>query len=220
MRATAVSAFVLSVCALAATPAIADTTAYASDNGGGPATPNSIVLPPIPVTASVGSVCTVISGGSPPAGGDFGATVALGDITDGNGHLTSAIRSASDAFAAAGQAASFQVNCNGSANAVSIKATPLSTGSAAPASGYVTSVNYTADAVYAVTGGPGTVTQSTTSDGAVHNATFAAGVKLANTAGDIVIKAHDFTTAAPASDILVASSAYAATITVTIGPGT
>lgn len=218
MRATALSVLVLSVCALAASPAFADTTAYATDNGGGPAGPNSIPLA-IPVTASVGPVCTVISGGSPPSG-DFGSTVNLGDITDGNGRLTSAIQSSSDAFAAAGQAAIFQVNCNGSANAVTIKATPLSTGSAPPASGYVTSVNYTADAVYAVTGGSGTVTQSTISDSTTHSTIFAAGVKLANTAGDIVIKAHNFTTASPTSDILVASSAYAATITVTIGPGT
>jgi hypothetical protein len=218
MRETALSALVLSVCALSATPVFADTTAYASDNGGGPASPNNIPLS-IPVTASVGSTCTVITGGSPPAGGDFGSTVALGDITDGTGRLTSAIKSASDAFAAAGQAASFQVNCNGTANAISIKATPLATGSAPPASGYATTVNYTADAVYTVTGGPGTVTQSTTSDGGTHSANLGAGVSLANTAGDIVIKAHNFTTLNPTTDVLVASSAYAATITVTIGPG-
>ncbi|MFI4933448.1 MAG: hypothetical protein ACHP7N_02410 [Caulobacterales bacterium] len=224
MRATAIiTAIVLGALTLAPCHAFATAlrTAYAKDNGGGPTSPNDIVVQ-VQVTASIGSVCSVVVAGNPPAGADFGATVALGNsgvIANASGHLLPALTASTSAAAAVNQ--SFEVTCNGTANVVSLKATPLATVPvvAAP-TGYANTVNYTAEVDYAVVGGASPFTLSSTSDSALHTGTFPSGVTLANTANDITVKAYDFTTGANvATDILVASPSYAATITVTIGAG-
>src|SRR5215469_10632297 len=110
MRATALVT-IMALLALSMAPLIARAqampgTAYAADNGGGPAGPNEIALS-IPVTAHVGSVCSVVAGGSPAAGGDFGASVALGDLADANGHLLSTLNASTSGGASVTQ--TFQI---------------------------------------------------------------------------------------------------------------
>lgn len=191
-------------------------TAYAADNGGGPAGPNNIALN-IPVTAHVGSVCSVVSGGSPTSG-DFGATVQLGDLADQNGHLVSALNASTSAQASVVE--QFQVNCTGANDAISISATPVAIAPAvSPAPGHASSVNYTAEVDFATTGNANSVTLSHQADGTQALGALGAGVSLANTANDVTIKAYNFRTANPATDVMVASPNYTGAITVTISAG-
>jgi len=219
MRATAlISTVAMGVLALAPSRAAnictAPCVAYAADNGGGPAGPNFAQMD-LPVTAHVGSLCSVVFSGNPPGGADFGDTVDLGDIADANGHLLSSLNTSSASSAVIDE--SFQVNCSGVANAFTLTATPLATSVAAPA-GYANTVNYTAEVDFLTTGAG--VSFAHASDSVTQDQNFAAGVGLANTANDVRIKAYNFNTAHTSSDILVASPQYQGIITVTISAGT
>lgn len=169
----------------------------------------------INITGHVPAQCSVITAGTPPSG-DFGNSVNLGNLADANGHLLSALAGSTNSLGTQ----SFQVSCTGAGNQITLKATPLATNPvvAAPA-GYANTINYTAEADYSVVGGTSPVVQSHTSDSSTSTTSFDSGVRLANTAGNIVIKAYSFNTSNTATDILVASTNYAATITVTIDPG-
>jgi len=221
MRATAVISGVL-LAAVALAPLVAQAqavpgTAYAADNGGGPAGPNEITLS-IPVTARVGSVCSVVTGGGPTGGADFGATVALGDLADANGHLLSSLNASTSGGASVTQA--FQINCSGANDAISISATPLAvTPAPAPAPGHASSVSYTAEVDFVTTGAASSVSLSHPADGTTGAGALGAGVSLANTANDVTIKAYNFRTANPATDVLVASPSYTGQITITISAG-
>ena len=191
-------------------------TAYAADNGGGPAGPNDIALS-IPVTAYVGSVCSVVTGGG-AGGADFGATAQLGDLADQNGHLVSALNSSTSA--AASVVRQFQVDCTGANGAISISATPVAIAPAmSPAPGHASSVDYTAEVDFATTGNASSVTLAHEADGTQALGALGAGVSLANSANDVTIKAYNFRTANTATDILVASPNYTGVITVTISAG-
>lgn len=220
MRATAlVTTMMLGALALAPLVARAQAmpgTAYAADNGGGPAGPNDIALS-IPVTAHVGSLCSVISGGG-AGSGDFGATVQLGDLADQDGHLVSALNTSTSAAASVVQ--QFEVDCTGANDAISIAATPVAIAPAvSPAPGHASSVDYTAEVDFATIGAASSVSLSHEADGTQALGALGSGVSLANTANDVTIKAFNFRTANPATDILVASPNYTGVITVTISAG-
>lgn len=220
MRATAlVTTMILGALSLAPLAARAQAmpgTAYAADNGGGPAGPNDIALG-IPVTAHVGSLCSVVTGGG-VGGADFGSTVQLGDLADQDGHLVSALNTSTNASASVVQ--QFEVKCTGANDAISITATPVAIAPAvSPAPGHAASVDYTAEVDFATTGAAASVSLSHEADGSKALGALGAGVSLANTANDVTIKAYNFRTANPATDILVASPTYTGVITVTISAG-
>jgi hypothetical protein len=220
MRATAlVTAMMLGALTLAPLIARAQAmpgTAYAADNGGGPAGPNDIALS-IPVTAHVGSVCSVVTGGG-VGGADFGATVQLGDLADQNGHQVGALSASTSA--AASVVRQFQVDCTGANDAISITATPVAIAPAPPpAPGRASSVDYTAEVDFTTTGAANSVAMSHEADGTLALGSLGSGVSLANTANDVTIKAYNFRTANTATDVLVASPSYVGVITVTISAG-
>jgi len=220
MRATALVT-IMALLALSLAPLIARAqampgTAYAADNGGGPAGPNDIALS-IPVTAHVGSVCSVVTGGG-AGGADFGSTVQLGDLADQNGHLVSALNASTSAAASVIQ--QFQVDCTGSNDAISITATPVAIAPAVSAApGRASSVDYTAEVDFATTGNANSVTLSHEADGTLALGSLGSGVSLANAANDVTIKAYNFRTANTATDVLVASPSYTGVITITISAG-
>ena len=225
MRPRAVVALLfVSAWALAPTAALAQAanTAYASDNPGGPASPNSIDVK-VDVTAQVGTVCSVISGGTAGGAGTFGDSVNLdnvgaagGKIVNANGTVRTDLNTSTSAAASVAQ--TYQINCTGTNDAITLKATPLATAIAAP-TGYANTVNYTAEADFAVTGGTSPVKLTDSSDSTTHNGLLGSGVKLANAAGDILIKAYAFNTSPNPGNVLVAG-AYQGVITVTITAGT
>jgi hypothetical protein len=216
MRATAA---ILLIClgAISSLPSAAQAlaTAYAADNPGGPTGPNSIGVP-VPVTAQVGTLCQVIAGGQHSGAGVFGDDVDLGVIADANGHLLSNLSSSN-----ASVRLTYQINCSGANNAVTLKATPLINGTGGAPANYAATVNYTAEADFAVVGGgasPFKLTQPSTST--TNSGNFGSGVSLANSDQDVTIKAYGFATPTNTTNDILVSGAYQGVITVTIAVGT
>jgi hypothetical protein len=165
------------------------------------------------VTANVPAKCGVVTGGSNiPAGATFGGTVNLGDITDANGHLTTPFTGATDELGGL----TFQINCTGGGNTATLGATALAiTAPPAAATGYKSSVSYTAEADFTTTGTAVSITRS--ADGTTSPASTA--FRLANQASNVAIKAYSFTTGANVATDILDAGAYTSNITVIITPG-
>jgi len=175
----------------------------------------------VDLIGNVPDQCSVISsttsGGAVPGGASFGDTVNLGTIAGANGELGGSI---SGSTADQLPTETFQINCTGANNQVTLVATPLATTGATPPAGYANSVNYTAEADFAVVGGganPAVLSQSSTI-ATPASANLGAGVRLANSgSNNVTIKAYGFNTTNPTA-ILVAGT-YNGQITVTISAG-
>ncbi|MFI4933449.1 MAG: hypothetical protein ACHP7N_02415 [Caulobacterales bacterium] len=172
------------------------------------------------ITGTVPAQCGVVTGG-PVGGSTFGSTVSLnvgGTIADANGHLLPALNTSTTNAASVTQ--SFQVNCTGAGNHVTLAATPLAIASPPTAqTGYVSTVSYTAEADFAVTSGAPNPVKLTQASGGSTSGDFASGVRLANAANNITIKAFTFNTAGGFANDILDAGAYAGAITVTVGPG-
>jgi hypothetical protein len=165
------------------------------------------------VTANVPAKCGVVTGGSNiPLGATFGGTVNLGDITDANGHLTTPYTSTSDSLGGL----TFQINCTGGGNTATLGATALAIAAPpAAATGYQSSVSFTAEADLTTTGAPIAITR--TADGTTSPSSAA--FRLANQASNVAIKAYSFTTGANVATDILDAGAYTSNITVIITPG-
>ena len=170
----------------------------------------------VDITGSVAAKCTVITAGTNPEGQDFGSTIALGELAGTGGTLKIAL-SGTTSGSPAGGVQNFRVNCTGAGNAITLKADPIVAATSAP-SGYANTVNFTAEADYAVVGGSSPVVQSHTSDSTTNSASFPAGVRLANASNNVQIQVYALATP-NAGDILVADPSYLGHVTVTISPG-
>jgi len=215
-----------SLCGLAPASALALTpapnTAYASDNpaASGLTTPPTMAVP-IAVTAHVGTMCQVISGGAGAGAGAFGDTVLLdagapGSIVNPDGRIRTDLNASTAASASVTQ--SYQINCTGTNNQISLQATPLVTGTGSAPTGYSATVNYTAEVDFSVVGGTSPVKLSHNSDSSLNTGNLGTGVSLANNANDIVIKAYGFDAATHGA--VLTAGAYSGAITVIIKAGT
>jgi len=171
----------------------------------------------IVLNGNVPAQCSVVNAGAPPAG-DFGDTINLGVLSDANGHLKSGLTGGSNQIGTE----TFEVNCTGANNTVTLLASPLATSAPAPA-GYANTINYTAESDFAVAGGsppassPVKLIQASTVATPLSQG-LGPGVRLANPGNNITISAYSFNTANTLTDVLVAG-AYSGTITVTIDAG-
>lgn len=170
----------------------------------------------VDITGSVAAKCTVVTAGTNPEGKDFGSTIALGELAGTDGTLKTALFGTTSGSPAGG-IQNFRVNCTGAGNAISLKADPIVAATSAP-SGYANTVNFTAEADYAVVGESSPVVQSHTSDSTTTSASFPAGVRLANASNNVQIQVYALATP-NAGDILVADPSYLGHVTVTISPG-
>lgn len=163
----------------------------------------------INITGEVGNKCFVLPG----AGSTFGGTVAMGELSKGDGTLKdSAVLSAT--FASVGtiaNALSAQVLCTTAAPSVTVTAEPLKS-AVTPDAGYTNTVDYTADVKFTLV--------STTQD-VSDSSTVAAGTaatlsgRLNGTGTNVSVATSNWT----ASGVLVAATDYTGKITVVIAPG-
>jgi hypothetical protein len=168
----------------------------------------------VDVTGNVTAACYVGTPSTTQAS-SFSDTMALGEIDNtANGTLLSTLASATPVAAAI---KTFTVTCNGSDATVTLSATRFSTGSGTAPAGYSRNIDYTAELDAAlVAGGPKVLTYATAA--VLPGATSSTlGARLANTAGDITVKAYSFHAENGALSVLEAGG-YGSTITVSITP--
>jgi hypothetical protein len=195
---------------------LATAIAFAGSVSAAYAVPTGTLTGEVDITGSVAAKCSVVTAGTNPEGQDFGSTIALGELAGTDGTLKTAL-SGTTSGSPAGGVQNFRINCTGAGNAITLKADPIVAATSAP-TGYANTVNFTAEADYAVVGGTSPVVQSHTSDSTTNNASFPAGVRLANAANNVQIQVYGLATP-NAGDILVADPSYLGHVTVTISPG-
>jgi hypothetical protein len=156
----------------------------------------------INLTGVVGPKCFVVPGN----GNTFGETVNFGALDAADGTLRPGL--ATD-FATR----SATVKCTSANPSVSVTASPLATGGAAP-TGYANTINYTASVAVDATGlnnGP-----FSDASGGAGSGALSVGSPLANTTGNVRITTSGYGTA-NATDLLVAGT-YNGSIVVVISP--
>lgn len=169
----------------------------------------------VTVTGSVGTKCVVVTGGT-PGGTSFSDTIPLGALDDSTTGLLKAGLQNSTAGSPAGTS-TFQISCNGSDATVTLSANQLATGSGTPPTGYARQINYSTDLVAALTPS-GTKTFTYTTALTPPTATSGTlGGRLANAAGNIVVKVYDLNSEGGNTNLLEAGS-YTSTISITIAP--
>lgn len=165
----------------------------------------------VELTGSVASRCGVAASGS---GTNADQTVALGKLAAADGTL----RSGLDSQFASGIAA-ISVVCNTAAPTISISASPLAaqSGAGSPPAGFADTIAYTAAVSLATTASAPVILSTVSGSSTSHTLSVSEG-RIANSPGNVVLKASAFHTA-NAADILVADSSYKGSIAVTIAPG-
>ena len=163
------------------------------------------------VTGSVAAKCVVITGGS---GGTFSGSIPLGELAQADGTLSTTLSGSTNA--SPGGSTQFRVNCNTAAPKVTLSSTRLSlTPSAAAPSGYTGDIDYTA-ALDAALSNSTTQTVSYVTAAALPAATVQSlSTSLANSAGNLTVKAYALNTA---SGALLMAGNYQSTISITIEP--
>ena len=204
---------------LLASSALAITALAAGAANAVPGAINGTVL----VEGTVNSVCTVATGGA--AGGQvFSATFGSGGtiLNDSVGHLNTGWGGNPFNTKTSGQ--DIEVLCNNTNPTITLNATPMVTGGAAP-QGFANTISYHAelDVATRTTGNvTGTFTENATTgfgagttDGphALGGTTF-----IDPVADNIIVKADTFTTPNTSTDLLVPGG-YQGNITITITPG-
>jgi adhesin HecA-like repeat protein len=190
----------------AASPAAADISTGTITN------PGSGVLS-IPVTATVASGCTVITGGS---GTSFSDTITFSPLDASDGTLRSDLAASS---AVSGAIKTFQINCSGANATVDLKAGRLINAGGTTEAGYSAKIDFSTDLV--ITRADATTKTFTYTTQAVLPAdtTGSVGQALSNAPGDVVIKVYSLTSEnGPTS--LLEDGTYNSTITVSITPST
>ncbi|MGV3512410.1 MAG: hypothetical protein ACO1OX_10450 [Novosphingobium sp.] len=168
------------------------------------------------VTGNVQGRCSVVAPGG-AASSSFTGTIALGALDEADGTLAPALETSTSA-ASGGTPFTSRVVCTSATVAVAIAADSLANGTrgSAPASGYASEIDYTAEMQVALAaGGNGTVTYNTlTGASAANTATVG---RLAVTSSNVTVRAYGFATKGGSANLLVAGD-YASTITVSIQP--
>ena len=151
--------------------------------------------------------CQVVPGGATT----FGGTVDFGDISDTDGTL----RNLGTVDATTNADLGARVVCNTATANVSLSATPMTNGGAAPAAGYANSVDYSASVSMVETGGSTTTLTLSSTSGSPTSTTIG---RLAgsNVDPNVAISATGFTTGT-GTEILETGS-YAGQIVVVISP--
>lgn len=170
----------------------------------------------INVTGSVATKCQVI-----PVVGDgssFTGLIALGELADSDGTLKDTLQSTTSGSPAG--SVQVRVNCSGSTANLSLSSTRLSDNNVAtPPTGYSDDINYTSRlSVNLATGGPTVLTYDSTSLPAASTGSTTA--PLANAANNVTVSMYNLHAEGGDTDLLVASTLYASTISVLITPVT
>lgn len=167
------------------------------------------------ITGSVAPKCQVIASGGGTSS-TFGATVALGELSQSNGLLrTDADLTAAFNGGGTGSAVlTFRVVCTTAAPAVTVDANPIVAAALAP-SGYANRIDYAATSTFSLVG---PASQPVSNDSTAAAATAAVLTnRLTGTGDNVVITATNFRTP-NLTDIMVADGSYAGSIVVTISP--
>lgn len=159
------------------------------------------------ITGSVAPRCIVIDGSSTT----FSDTIILGELTQTNGTLRTDLQGAVPVSAAVKQ---FQVVCNSSDATVTLDADQFSAGLGTPPAGYSGTINYTAELDALLSPSGSKVVTHTTPNTATSDTL---GGALLNTAGNLTVKAFNFTTVG-GNSLLLQAGAYTGAIHVTIAP--
>lgn len=176
-----------------------------------PAAMAQTVTGTVNVTGSVAAKCVVITGGS---GGTFSGSIPLGELAQADGTLSTTLSGSTNA--SPGGSTQFRVNCNSAAPKVTLSSTRLAlTPSASAPTGYTGVIDYTA-ALDAALANSTTQTVSYVTAAALPAATVQnLSTSLANSAGNLTVKAYALNTA---SGALLMAGNYASTISITIEP--
>ncbi|ALJ16180.1 hypothetical protein [Sphingopyxis macrogoltabida] len=181
-----------------ASPAAAQTTATGTIN----------------ITGSVANKCMVVSSGG-AASSTFTDSRDLGELAQANGTLESSGVLESRFGTSGSGAPTFRVVCTTAAPVVSVNADPLVNAAAAD-TGYSNTVNYTATATFALTGGGSTPVANVTTSATDTSATLAS--RLAASGDNVTITTSLFNTDAAGANALMVAGSYTGKIVVTVSP--
>jgi hypothetical protein len=168
----------------------------------------------VTITGSVAPKCLVVPGN----GNTFGATVALGELSDVNGQLRTNL---ANSFTGANTIKA-RVVCTSANPTISVDANEIKAATATAVAGYANRIDFEASVAVTTTGtSPAPFTNDSASPAGTD--TVIGGGRLANNGSDnIAITAGNFRTGAlsgTATDLLAADTTYTGSIVVVIKPG-
>ncbi len=164
------------------------------------------------ITGNVDSKCIVTNPGN-PSGGDFGGTVALGNLAQADGTMATDLASRFNGTAAANL--NYKIVCTAANTSVAVDSDPIVAATGVAESGYANRIDYKATVAVTLVGGPGTPVENDSA--AVPTAAVTQGGRLAALSNNISVSASDFRTA-NVTDILVADPVYTGKITIVVSP--
>ncbi|MBB4613559.1 hypothetical protein [Novosphingobium taihuense] len=181
-----------------------------------PAQAQTVTTGTVNVTGSVQGRCSVVAPGG-AATSSFSGTISLGALDEADGTLAPSLEGTTSA-ASGGSPVITRVVCTAASVSLAIAADTLANGTrgTAPATGYASEIDYTAEMqVGLAAGGNATVSYNTATGAAASNSATVG--RLATSANNVTVRAFGFTTRGGSSNLLVAGN-YASTITVNVQP--